>query len=330
VPIIGGTVLLATRFSRMTPAMRVALLLLVALGVSSHVSFPPLALAMAGLVVLWLAWSNRGAVHAAVPGALLAGLPLVLGVGATMATGIAGFGEASVAPKRLPLVLARSMSDGPGRWYLEEACAIERYAVCEIWPDGDFPEGLGPILFNEGSIMNEASEEQLDRIREEEPEIVWNALLAYPGFQVQKTLSSIGRQFITFHPVDINFDRQFYRAEDGTLRASRPPREHSWSVRAVDALSHFVVPLAALLLLFAVFRTRRENLPVLLLCLVGIAANMVICATFSAVAGRYAMRVLWLVPLLAVLYAFEPVRSAISGLAGRPRMAPGAAPAENF
>ncbi len=329
VPIIGGIVLLGTRFERLTPATRVALVLVAGLGVSSHVSFPPLALVVTGLVLLWLAWSNRAAIHTAVPGALLAGLPLVLGLAATMVGGLAGFGEASVAPKRLPLVLARSIADGPGRWYLEEACATEQFAVCEIWPDGDFPEDLGPILFQDGSIMDVANQDQLDRIRAEEPEIVWNAMRAYPMFQGEKTLSSIGRQFTTFDPVDINFAREIYRAQDGTLRTSRAPLEHGPTMRAVDALSHLFVPVSALLLLFGLFRMPREKLPVVLLCLLGIAANMAICATFSAVAGRYAMRVLWMVPLLAALYAWAPVREVLASFRQRLRAADGPAPAEN-
>lgn len=42
--------------------------------------------------------------------------PIVLGMLATVATGLVGFGTASVAPKRFPLTLARSIEDGPARW----------------------------------------------------------------------------------------------------------------------------------------------------------------------------------------------------------------------
>lgn len=319
VPIIGAIALLATRFDRLAPAMRLALVLVAGLAVSMHVSFVPLALAMTVLAGLWLAWTHRTAIPAAFPAALLAGLPLALGVAATMAGSLLAFGEASVAPKRLPLVLARSIADGPGRWYLEEACPAQRYAICEVFPGGIFPRGLQPVLFQEGGIMRAATAEQLDRIRAEEPEIVLRALAAYPGAQLQISLNAIGRQFVTFRPDEINFDRAFYTAADGTLRISRAPREPIWAVRMVDALAHAAIALAALLLLVALPRMGREQLPVVLLCLLGVAVNLAICAVFSAVAGRYGMRVMWLVPLLAALYAWAPVRQTFTILFHRSR-----------
>ena len=316
VPIIGGIVLLATSFRQMAPALRMVMILVTGLGVSTHVSFPPLALAVTGAALLWLAWSNRVALNNALPAALVAGLPLVLGVTATVVGGIAGFGEASVAPKRIPLVLARSMSDGPGRWYLAEHCPTKRYAVCEIFPDNRFPEELGPILFQEGGIMKVATQSQLDRIREEEPEIVLNAIRAYPMFQVEKTLSSIAEQFVTFHPIDIDFNRRIYTDAEGTLRVTPPVRQHSSAVNMVDGLSHVFVALSALLLVLMLPLMRRGKLPVVLLCAIGIAANMAICATFSAVAARYGIRVLWMVPLLAALYACAPAWGIVRNLVG--------------
>ena len=310
VPILGAIVLLALSFSRFTPAMRIALVLVAALGVSTHVSYPPIALVMTGLVLMWLWWTHRGSLVRALPAALLAGLPLVAGVSVSLAGGLVGLGEVSVAPKRLPLVLARSMSDGPGRWYLRESCERERYAICELWPEGDFPGKLGPILFEDGGIMRSASSEQLDRIRAEEGEIVLAATRAYPLFQVKKSLTSIGKQFVTFRPSEIRFDRRFYRDAEGDLRTTRPAGPQSAVVSAVGTVSYVTVALSALLLVLALPMMTRERRAIVLLLFLGIAANMAICATFSAVAARYAMRVVWLVPLLAALYVPAPAAAA--------------------
>ena len=317
VPIIGGITLLALRFERIAPLLRIGLVLAVGMSISTHVSYPPLALVMTGAALAWLASANRRAIAGAFPGALLAGLPLVLALAVTMVGGLVTFGEASVAPKRLPLVLARSMSDGPGRWYLEKTCPTKHYAVCEIWPDGNFPRYLGPILFQDGGILRVATDEQLERIREEEPEIVYNALQAYPMFQVKKSLSSVGRQIVTFHPFEINFDRQIYRDADGTLRTSKAERHLGPAIRFNDLLTYVLVPLSALLLLVAVPLMPRRRLPTALLCALGILANLVICAVFSAVASRYATRVLWMLPLLAALYAWAPLRDFVMNRLGR-------------
>ena len=48
----------------------------------------------------------------------------------------AALGEASVAPKRLPILLARSIDDGPGARFLAEACPEAGFALCDIFPAG--------------------------------------------------------------------------------------------------------------------------------------------------------------------------------------------------
>jgi hypothetical protein len=84
----------------------------------------------------------------------------------------------SLAPNRVPVLLARSIEDGPGRWYLEEECAhVDRYAICELFDE--IPRSVFEMLWAEDGIRT-ATDEQMARIRAEETEIVLAAARRYP------------------------------------------------------------------------------------------------------------------------------------------------------
>ena len=68
---------------------------------------------------------------------------------------LVGFGEASVAPKRYPFALARSVADGPGLWHLEKHCDTYHYAVCEVFDD--IPKGVGEFLWEETGLRYRAT-----------------------------------------------------------------------------------------------------------------------------------------------------------------------------
>jgi hypothetical protein len=89
----------------------------------------------------------------------------------------------SLAPNRVPVLLARSIEDGPGRWYLEEECAqVDRYAICELFDE--IPSSVFEMLWAEDGIRT-ATDEQMARIRAEETEIVLAAARRYPLQQAQ-------------------------------------------------------------------------------------------------------------------------------------------------
>ena len=108
----------------------------------------------------------------------------MLAVAAVVGTSYAAFGQASLAPKRYPIQLARSVEDGPGAWYLRDHCATERYAICEVFGPNP-PRDVGEFLWSRNGVRYRATAEQMERIRAEESIIVRRAAMAYPGFQLR-------------------------------------------------------------------------------------------------------------------------------------------------
>jgi hypothetical protein len=71
-----------------------------------------------------------------------------------MTVSVAAYNEVSAVPKRFPTLLARSMADGPARWYLDEACPEAGYRICERIDA--LPRDLGGILWDEDGIIKGA------------------------------------------------------------------------------------------------------------------------------------------------------------------------------
>ncbi|MBL0001064.1 MAG: hypothetical protein IPO97_08675 [Sphingomonadales bacterium] len=74
----------------------------------------------------------------------------------------------SATGKRIPTALARSIAQGPGKWYLEEQCKTPRYAVCEIYGT-KIPGTINGFLFDKNSLNDLATPEQMDRIAPRNP-----------------------------------------------------------------------------------------------------------------------------------------------------------------
>jgi len=225
--------------------------------------------------------------------------PLALGIAATMVSGFIGFGEVSIAPKRYPLTLARSVEDGPARWYLEQNCASHHYAVCEVLGN-DFPTGASEFLWGEHGLRYRASPEQMDRIRAEESEIVLRAAQAYPYTQVARNFKNIGRQLLHFGLAGTHFDQPLALDAEGKPYLESLPDPNSWVLNVVEVLSILATLLSAGWVFWSFRGLLDEARTLLLLVTAGILGNAVICAVFSGVADRYQARVIWVLPTVCL------------------------------
>jgi hypothetical protein len=290
--------LLATHLDRLSGGARVTLTVVGAFAVASHASHPPVAVGMLmlGLISMVFVRPRIGG-RSRMIGWLVA--PLAFGVAATILSGFIGFGEVSVAPKRFPFALARSVEDGPARWYLEQNCATHRYAVCEVFGN-DYPLGASEFLWGERGVRYRASPEQMDRIRAEETEIVLRAAEAYPYAQAAHTLKNIWRQLFHFGLIGTHFDQPLALDAENKPYLKSLSDPHSWVLSVVEDLS-------LLSTLFCIgwavwrFRVLRDEARLLLLLVTaGILGNAVICAAFSGVADRYQARVIWVLPTVCI------------------------------
>jgi hypothetical protein len=289
---------LATRLDQLSGGARLALALVGAFAVSCHASHPPLAAGMSVLGGIWLALT-RSPIKWRLRAAGWVFAPLILGGAATILAGFVGFGEVSMAPKRFPLTLARSVEDGPARWYLEQNCAEHRYAVCEVFGN-NIPQSVGEFLWNEGGLRYRASPEQMDRIRAEEQEIVLRAAESYPSAQLVTTLTNILNQLAHFSLNMTHFDQRIALDAGGEPLLERLGGVHGRILSIVDTLSLLSLLLCGGWGLWRFRVLQGEDQGLLLLVAAGMIGNAAICAMFSAVADRYQARVIWVLPTVTM------------------------------
>lgn len=267
-------------------------------GVAAHSSHPPLAAGLTLIVTIWLLNVWRRGNGLAVKSWAWAAAPLLLGVTLTVAANRVGFGDASIVAKRFPLTLARSVADGPGRWYLEKHCAIDHYAICEIYPLG-FPDTVPTFLWGKTGIEQRATPEQMNRIRAEEISIVAAATREYFGTELLHLSTSFVRQLVNVRP-DATFDQRIKVDPSGTPQVVSVNGMTPWLGLVMQGTS-LVAAAAGLLWMGRRFGSfSNSQRAAILLTIAALLINAAICVFFSGVANRYQARVIWLIPLLAL------------------------------
>jgi hypothetical protein len=296
---IGGAVVLTIFFDRISVAMRVVLVLLLAFSVAAHASHLLLATSVliAGAIVHL--WSRRPSRAVAFRLSIWFASPVLLAVIGTLATSYAAFGEMSLAPKRYPIQLARSVADGPGYWYLRDHCATEHYAICEIYGTNP-PRKVGDFLWGPNGVRYRATPEQMERLRAEESTIVRRAAMAYPMEQLRRSVSNFFRQLFTMGTHELVFGVRLTGPEPSLTQVySNQP--------ALKSVGNVLINLSFFgSILFLILWRRRltqDEMAAIAIVVVGLLANAAICGALSGVTDRYQARVAWLLPALAFAIA---------------------------
>lgn len=289
-----------------------------AFGVGAHYGHPPLAVAVFGLALLWRLVTRRLTLVVV----LAAAVPIAAALAVNLAASLVAFDTASVAPKRMPILLARSMEDGPARWYLDEACPEAGYAICELFDE--MPGDIGILLWQKDGLKR-ATDAQMNRIRAEEMPILVAAFRAYPLQQSWSLLENMVIQLVSIGNGQIMpliadpADPHWSRVEVQSSQADRYP------VIAVFGKLVWIGTLwggLTLAVLWRQGRIRREEGEILLLCLAALCVNAAIFGGLSEPADRYQNRLVWILPAFALLWAARP-------LPGRSRFPAAEAPARH-
>ncbi len=273
----------------------------------AHYGNIPFAVLVLGAALLLIILQRRMSVRAV---ALGVG-PIALAIAANMIGGALAFDAPSAAPRRLPLLLARSIEDGPARWHLEANCPTLRYAICEVLPT--IPDNVGAVMWGPEGISQRATLAQMDRIRAEEVLILRRAFADYPLTQGWALLRNSVVQLTRFGGDD------FIWGEITRDAAGLPDADLSLDTRRAlfDAAGvASIIGVALSLVGIAVFlwrdglRTGRREREMLGVALFGLLANAAIFGGLSAPVDRYQGRVVWILPVLAALFWLERRRAA--------------------
>ena len=200
-------------------------------------------------------------------------------------------GLPSAAPRRLPILLARSIEDGPALRHLREACAENLYATCDLFDQ--LPRTATALLWGPDGIRT-LSAAQMAVLRAEEMRIVLGATRAYPAAQAGAFAQNIGLQLAR-----VGVDQHFAApAPPGGESAVQPA-----ALMLADRTIPLVTALAALALLWRAATGRLDAglRPALWVLAAGLAANAVIYGGLSYPVDRYQGRIAWLIPALLAL-----------------------------
>ena len=296
---IAGSLTLTVFFDRIGIAMRVALVGLIAFCITAHGGNLPIGFSVlvAGAAANFMLM--RPALAPAIRKVIWFVSPVIVGVAALLATSYVAFGEPSLAPKRYPIQLARSVSDGPGAWHLRDHCATERYAICEIFGTNP-PRHVRDFLWSKNGVRYRATPEQMDRIRAEESTIVRRAAMEYPLHQLGRSAFNIVWQFVDFGTDDLVFGERM----EGDLDDPAVVRAHpdSPNLKIAGEILIYLSFAASVCLMFAVRRRlRSDEVAAISVAMVGLLANAAVCGILSAVTDRYQGRVVWILPMLALI-----------------------------
>jgi hypothetical protein len=286
--------ILVRRFDALGAWQRWVLGAIAAFAVVAHYGHLPLAAGLALLVLTWRALARR--LTLAVAAAAI--LPVMFAPFANISASGVALDTPSAAPLRLPILLARSLEDGPARWYLSEACPEADYAFCRAF-GGRVPDNISTFLWREDGI-DSLTPGMLAAIRAEEAEILAGAFLAYPVAQTRSLLGNAARQVVEIGTGQITVAR--WEGGDRFEPLGTPRAEAV--LAAFDRLTPVTTWAAAFVRAGLLFSGRldRGEVEVLALVVVGLLLNAAIFGGLSAPVDRYQSRVAWLLPALAGIF----------------------------
>lgn len=293
------------------------LMALATVAIAAHLSHVPLALAL--LVVGGLLARRWGPV-------LRMAVPLLGAIALLLVTNVVGHGRVSLSPYGATFLFARLQEDGPATRTLRAECPGRGWDLCAFVDR--FPMDSDLFLWRPDSPMNRDAEGRARflggaLLAPEAREIVAETLRREPLAVIRITAGNALRQLVMAEAGDTLGDdieastgsriREFFpAAEIGRYAASVQLRGALPQAAAPYFLPHGPVLLVgALLCAIALLRRPAPRMAaLLLLVLLGAAANALATGGLSKPHHRYEARILWLVPLVGAIALAVPRRRA--------------------
>ena len=290
---------------------RLTLALIAWWAVASHVTHLILA---GGFCVLFLALlAFRRSMRRWLGGVVEVTMIVLIAAAAHLALHAYLYGEPSLNGKRPPFLMARIIVDGPGRSYLQQHCRNTKLTICNYLPD--IPNDVSEFLWNLDGIWQTASASTRERLRQEEVPFVLATLREYPREELFIAATNFWHQLISFDLGDYGPNRWVLEVFEKVLPGARShylvtrqaqdalPDDFSTSAQNWAVLTSLV--LIGILMPF-IRRHRKPRLVGLTAVIVFmLITNAFVTGVLSGVEDRYQSRVIWLVPLLAGLFALE-------------------------
>jgi hypothetical protein len=237
---------------------------------------------------------------------------ILLAAAAQLALNAYLYGKPSLNGERPPFLMARVIADGPGFWYLQQHCPEGKLVLCDHLQD--LPQDPDVFLWGEKGIWGSADEATEKRLRQEEMPFVLATLRAFPAAQLSRSAANFWQQlqvfgFYLFGPSDwiseefasvLPSERSRYlhgRQAQDDLPLEFFTSVQNWTVVAsLVAIGGFLPRL---------WRRPPQLIGLGIVIVSTVVANALVTGTLSMVEDRLQSRVVWLVPLLAVILVLE-------------------------
>lgn len=225
-----------------------------------------------------------------------------------------------IGHSRHVFTMAALLDQGILKPYLDEACASKPYKLCQ-YKDNLNPDPNHFLWEAESPVYKEGG---WKAVRDEYSQII-SDIHAQPKYlwaRLKASARNTGRQTLSFGIGDGNVPFGEGSHVHSAVKKYLPTDERAylaaWQhnndrkvedvLAAPNTIIYAVVAISLLALIGMTVLRRAHMAPVLrfflLFALFGIAINIWNCATFAQVNGRYGCRVMWLIPLCALLCAF--------------------------
>jgi hypothetical protein len=285
------------------------LFVLSAVSATFHLTALPVGATIAGLAILFALAGQRWARPSLVIG------PMALAVVAMLAFSFTVYQRLTLTPNSPPHLLARILTDGPGTDYLRATCPGSGYTMCK------YLDRLPPTY--EGFlwvVMPSVPPADGYKIKAEQGRILRGTLAMFPAQVARHALDNALWQIVTFES-----ETHFSPSDWAEFRATGSPialaLSDTWQAKgaldspALDPINDLHAGIAFISLLVALgtlprLITGRLTRPAALTTtiLIVLLGNAAACGILSGVFARYQGRVIWLLPMVAVIAIIILVR----------------------
>lgn len=296
----------------LTPAEYLPFYLLLAAGMLFHDSCGLISICLIGGAIIvnlvtrsWTNWRGLCVIFLAVITGLVGQQLFASGVKRTM-------GE---APMRYPFLSARLIADGPGTVYLRNNCPASGFMLCQYVKE--FPLNSQDFLFGTEpgkTLFATASHDDRLAISKEQFRFLIAVFKSNPLAVLKTSIDNSIAELFDFTFDEFHFGPDRAKQMDRNLPVETLSRLHKTAayrntvpIKALNRIVYAFVAASILYLLLAVFgalperRMDRNQKHLFYWIVFGLVVNAAICGTLSGVFPRYEARVIWLLPLLAIL-----------------------------
>ncbi|MBO0911397.1 MAG: hypothetical protein J2P13_06355 [Acidobacteria bacterium] len=285
-----------------------------------HDSHIVIALVLLLLAVLWAVLSRRPIPWTGV-GAIAVALALAFAGEALFSLGVTKL--VGAPPLRIPFLMARMIADGPGYRYLVRNCPGSQLTICQFLDRLPHADSEGFLWSTEPArgVFAVSDPKTRRKLADEQFRFVGATFAFDPFGELASVLEDTWSQLYQFDLEEFNFSsaqRDFLAAHVPEPYLGQMKTTRAWKgampTRALSRTMMILAVLSSACLIATIVRRKRlgysrRSMIFAAAVVAGVITNAAVCGAMSRTLNRYQARVVWVLPLTAILlppFSFRP------------------------